>query len=93
MQIIEFISQPWHWSISGVMIVVVMFFLIYLGQKFGVSSSFRAFCAIGGAGRRISYFNYDWKTHDWLIMFVVGSIIGAAIASTVLASPRTGSDF
>lgn len=85
---IEFISQPWHWSVSGLMITLVMLLLIYLGQKFGVSSSFQAMCSIGGAGKRFEYFNYDWKKHDWLLMFVVGSIIGGAIASNFLASPE-----
>ena len=88
MQLIEFISQPWHWSISGAMISFVMFLLIYFGQRFGVSSSFRAMCSIGGAGSRFDYFNYDWKSHSWLLTFVVGSIIGGGIASTFLASPE-----
>ncbi len=83
---IEFISQPWHWSISGAMIALVMFLLLYLGERFGVSSSFKAMCAIGGAGSKFSYFNYNWKDHDWLLMFVVGSIIGGGIASTFLGS-------
>ena len=84
---IEFISQPWHWSVSGAMISLVMLLLIYLGQKFGVSSSFQAMCSIGGAGSRFEYFNYDWKKHDWLLIFVLGSIIGGGIGSTLLASP------
>ncbi len=88
MQLIEFISQPWHWSISGVMIAVVMFLLIYTGHKFGVSSSFRALCSIGGAGSKIKYFDYDWKAHDWLLVFVLGSIIGGGIGSTLLSSPE-----
>ena len=87
MQIIEFLSQPWHWSISGFMIAVVMFLLIYLGQKFGVSSSFQAMCSIGGAGKFFDYFDYDWKKQDWLLMFVIGAIIGGAIGVTLLASP------
>lgn len=85
---IEFISQPWHWSISGLMIALVMFLLIYLGQRFGVSSSFRAMCSIGGAGSRFEYFDYDWKSHSWLLTFILGAIIGGGIASTVLASPQ-----
>lgn len=88
MSVIEFISQPWHWSISGLMISFVMFLLIYLGQKFGVSSSFQALCAIGGAGKKIEYFNYDWKKHDWLLTFVLGGIIGGGIAVSFLASPE-----
>lgn len=84
----EFISQPWHWSISGLMISVVMFLLIYLGQRFGVSSSFKALCSIGGAGSKISYFDYDWKSHDWLITFILGAVIGGFIASSFLGSSQ-----
>ncbi len=85
---IEFISQPWHWSISGLMIAFVMFLLIYLGQRFGVSSSFQAMCSIGGAGKIADYFNYDWKKHDWLLVFVAGAIIGGGIAVNFLGSPE-----
>jgi uncharacterized membrane protein YedE/YeeE len=88
MNLIEFISQPWHWSISGAMIVVVMFLLLYLGQKFGVSSSFEAICSFGGAGNKIKYFNFDWKKQDWQLVFLAGAVIGGGIASTLLASPE-----
>lgn len=84
---IEFISQPWHWSISGAMIALVMFLLIYFGERFGVSSSFKAVCTMGGAGRFADYFKYDWKKHDWLLTFIVGAAIGGAIGVTLLASP------
>ena len=85
---IEFISQPWHWSISGVMIALIMFLLIYLGQRFGVSSSFRAMCSIGGAGIASDYFKYDWKSHDWLLTFILGAIIGGGIAIHFFSSPN-----
>lgn len=85
--ILDFISQPWHWSISGAVIAFVMFLLIYLGKRFGVSSSFRALCSISGAGNFFDYFKYDWKSHDWLLTFILGGIIGGGIASTLLASP------
>lgn len=86
MNVIEFISQPWHWSISGLMIAFVLFLLLYLGERFGVSSSFKAMCSIAGAGNKINYFNYDWKSHDWLLMFVIGAIIGGGIGTSFLAS-------
>lgn len=85
--ILDFISQPWHWSISGFMIAVVMFLLIKSGQKFGVSSSFQAMCSVSGAGKWFEYFDYDWRKHDWLLTFVAGAIIGGFIGSTLLASP------
>ena len=70
------------------MIALVMLLLIILGQRFGVSSSFRALCSIGGAGKKFAYFKYDWKSHSWLLTFIVGSMIGGGIASTILASPE-----
>lgn len=82
--IIELISRPWHWFPSGVGIALVMLFLILLGQKFGVSSSFRALCTVGGAGRFIDYFKYDWKSHDWLLVFVIGSMLGGYLAINFL---------
>ena len=84
--IIDFISQPWHWFPSGLAIAFVMLLLILLGKQFGVSSSFKAACSFLGAGKRIEYFNYDWKSHDWLFMFVLGSIIGGYISFHFLNS-------
>jgi uncharacterized membrane protein YedE/YeeE len=78
--VIDFLSQTWHWFPSGVGIAVVMLFLILLGKSFGVSSSFQALCSASGAGRWIDYFDYDWKNHDWLLTFVVGSMIGGYLA-------------
>ena len=85
---IEFISQPWHWAISGAMIVFVMFLLTWFGGSFGVSSNLRAFCAIGGAGDKISFFDYDWKSQIWNLVFIGGAVIGGFIASTYFMSPE-----
>ncbi len=86
-QIIEFVSQPWHWSISGLMIVLVMVLLLWFGGEFGVSGNLRTLCAIGGAGKRIDFFNFDWRSQVWNLVFVGGAVIGGFIASTYLASP------
>ncbi len=88
MNFIDFISQPWHWSVSGLMIALVMFLLIYSGQRFGVSSSFRALCSVAGAGRIADYFAYDWRRHDWLLVFALGTVIGGGIGVGWLASPE-----
>ena len=87
MEVIEFISQPWHWSVSGLMIAFVMFLLLWLGQKFGISSAFETACTISGAGRFIDYFKVDWKHRDWLVVFVIGTIIGGWIGVSLLGSP------
>ncbi len=88
MNIIEFISQPWHWSVSGVMIVLTMFLLLYTGREFGVSSTLRTMCSIAGAGKKTAFFNFNWKNQIWNIVFTFGAIIGGFIASHFLQSPE-----
>ncbi|MBX2872574.1 MAG: YeeE/YedE family protein [Saprospiraceae bacterium] len=85
MLILEWLTHSWHWSISGLMIAMVLFLMMYFGEKFGVSTSFQTLCSIGGAKKWSSYFNVDWRKHDWLLVFVIGSILGGLIASTLLA--------
>lgn len=83
----EFISQPWHWSVSGLGIVAVMFLLIYSGERFGISSSFRAMCTIVAGRKSAAYFDYDWKEQAWMFIFIAGCIIGGYIGANLLASP------
>lgn len=84
---IEYISQPWHWAVSGGMIVLVMFLLLWFGGQFGVSSNLRTLCAIGGAGERYDFFKFDWKKQIWNLVFILGAIGGGFIATEYLASP------
>ncbi len=86
--IIEWISQPWHWSISGFMIVVVMFLLLLFGGEFGVSANLRTLCAIGGGGKKHAYFDYNWKNQIWNLVFIFGAIIGGFIGVYFLGSPE-----
>lgn len=86
--IIELLSQPWHWSISGVMIVVVMFLLLWFGGEFGVSANLRTMCAIGGAGNNCDFFDFNWKDQIWNLVFIGGAIIGGYIAIHFLSSPE-----
>lgn len=85
---IEFISQPWHWSVSGVMIVFVMFILLWFGGSFGASSNLRTLCSIGGAGKKHSFFDFDWKSQIWNLVFIFSAIVGGYIGITYLASPE-----
>jgi len=85
---IEFISQPWHWAVSGAMIVFVMYVLLWFGGEFGVSSNLRTMCAIGGAGKKHSFFDFNWRDQIWNLVFIGGAVIGGFIASTFLASPE-----
>lgn len=88
MNLIEFLSQPWHWSISGAAIVGIMFLLLWFGGRFGVSSNLRAMCAIGGAGKHSAFFNYNWKDDIWNLVFIGGAVLGGFLAMHFLASPE-----
>lgn len=85
---INYLSQPWSWWASGIMIGVVMASIVFLGNRFGVSASLRTMCAIGGAGRRIAFFDYSWKNEIWRLVFIIGSIIGGFIAHYFLPNPQ-----
>jgi uncharacterized membrane protein YedE/YeeE len=88
MNIIEIISQPWHWSVSGLGIVFVMFLLLWFGGEFGVSANLRTLCAMTGAGKNCDFFEFNWKDQLWNLIFVGGAVIGGYIAVNYLASPE-----
>ena len=88
MDFLDFVSQPWHWSVSGVMIVFVMFLLLWFGGGFGASSNLRILCAIGGAGKKHPFFDFDWKAQRWNLVFIFSAIVGGYIAVNFMPSPE-----
>ena len=71
---IEFIKQPWHWSISGFLIGLIVPLLLLIGnKKFGISSSLRHICAMC-APSKIKFFQYDWKKEAWNLFFVLDHV-------------------
>jgi len=86
MNFIDFLSQPWHWSISGAVIVFVMFLLLWFGGNFGASANLRTICAMGGAGNKHSFFDFNWKSQSWNLVFISSAIIGGYLAVTFLPS-------
>lgn len=83
----EYILEPWPWYISGPLIAIIMFTLIYLGKTFGMSSNLRTFCSIAGAGKKVEFFNFDWKSQRWNLIVVLGAVIGGFIAHFLLSNP------
>ena len=83
----EYILQPWPWYITGPCIAIVMFLLLYFGRTFGMSSNLRTLCAIGGAGKNVSFFKFDWKAQRWNLVVVLGAIFGGFIAHHFLSNP------
>lgn len=84
---LELIKQPWPWYFSGVMIAIIMLLLIFWGKSFGFSSNLRTLCTLAGAGKKVKFFDFNWKTQQWNLMFLVGSVIGGFISAQFLSNP------
>ncbi len=76
----EFLQDPFPWYIAGPLIAINLFLLFYMGERFGLSRSFRTACSIAGAGKKFPFFNYEWKKEIWLMIYLLGSAIGGFIA-------------
>ncbi len=85
---IDFISQPWPWYVSGPLITLIMVLMLYTGKTFGVSSNLRTMCSIAGAGRKTKYFKFNWRANVWNLVFMLGLVIGGFSASKFLSNPN-----
>lgn len=83
----EYILQPWPCFVTGPLISLVMFSLIYFGKTFGMSSNLKTFCTMAGAGKRVKFFNFGWSDQKWNLVVVLGAIIGGGIAHFFLSNP------
>lgn len=82
----EFITQPWSWWFSGIVISAIMFLLLYFGQSFGFSANLRTICSIAGAGKKVKFFDFNWRTQVWNLVFLVGAVVGGFVAKNVLSN-------
>lgn len=82
---IEFLSQPWPWYVSGPLIgLTVPMLLVFSNKTFSVSGSLRHLCAMI-FGRTSSLLRYDWwKIGGWNLLFFAGIAIGGFLANIVL---------
>ncbi len=99
MSFVEWLSKPWPWYVAGPLIAACMMSLLLIGRRFGVSSTFRTACAMAGAGQIADFFRFNWKKETWNFLFLLGTVIGGAIAVAFLANdqpialnPKTVSD-
>ena len=72
--------QTWPWYISGFLIAIIMLALNYFGKVFGMSSNLRSMCSIAGAGKHVSFFDFDWKAQRWNLAVVLGAMLGGFVA-------------
>lgn len=80
----EWIFEPWPWYVSGPLIALIMFLLIFIGKNFGMSSNLRTMCTMCGADSKSSFFDFDWKSQRWNLIVVLGAIIGGFIGANLL---------
>lgn len=83
----ELLSKPWPWYVAGIIIGLIVPALLLLGNKhFGISANLRHACAACFPAD-IKFFKYDWKKEIWNFFFVAGILIGAIVATYLLANP------
>ena len=83
---LSFLQNPWPWYFSGPMIALVMFLLLWSGKSFGMSSNLRTLCAAMGAGKKVPFFEFDWKAQRWNMVVALGAIVGGYLAATFISS-------
>ncbi len=82
--VIQFISQPWPWYVAGPIIALVMFSLLFLGSTFGISANLRTVCSIMGAGKNCEFFDFNWRSQMWNLVFAAGLVIGGVLTHLYL---------
>lgn len=92
----EILFHTWSWYVSGFLIGIVMLNLIFFGKTFGMSSNLRSLCAMTGLGKKVGFFDYDWKAQRWNLLVVLGAMLGGFVAahfmsdsSNVALNPKT----
>ena len=81
----NWIYEPWPWYLAGPMIAFIMFLLIMVGKNFGMSSNLRTMCTVCGAGNKVDFFKFDWKSQKWNLVVAFGTVIGGYIGSQFLS--------
>ncbi len=80
----ELITAPWPWYVAGPLITIIMVLMLLFGRAFGISSTLRTVCSIGGAAKLSDFFRFDWKDTMWNLIFAIGAVLGGFIASNYM---------
>lgn len=83
---LEILQQTWSWWFSGILIAGIMFLLLFFGQSFGFSANLRTICSAAGCGKKVKFFDFNWKGQLWNLVFLSGAIIGGFIANQFLSN-------
>lgn len=66
-----------------------MILLLLLGKSFGISSNLRTMCTMCGAGKINDFFDVDWKSQSWNLVFIISRVIGGFISNQYLTDINT----
>jgi uncharacterized protein len=83
---LSLLRQPWPWYTSGTVIAFVMVLLLFFGKSFGFSANLRTICTACGAGKHVKFFDFDWRSQTWNLLFLVGAVLGGFISSEFLST-------
>lgn len=83
---LDIIKQTWSWWFSGALIAGIMFLLLFFGKSFGFSSNLRTMCSAAGCGKSVKFFDFNWRSQIWNLIFLVGAILGGFISSQFLST-------
>lgn len=81
----DIISQLWPWYVSGTVVALVLFLLMWFGKEFGASANLRVIVALLGGGKFADFFDFPWKTQIWNLTFALGAVIAGYITMQFIA--------
>ncbi len=79
----SWITQPWPWWLSGILIgLTVPLLYILAGKPFGISTSLQQLGALCLGKCKLEYLSkYDRRGNMWLLVFVIGIAIGSFVGT------------
>jgi uncharacterized membrane protein YedE/YeeE len=82
----ELLTKPWPWYIAGPILGASIPLLLFFGNKMlGASSTMQHVCT-ALVPSKAKYFNYDWKTGLWNILFGIGVLLAGLIGKLFLSN-------
>lgn len=85
---IDFLNSPWPWYVGGPILgLTVPALLLLTGRQLGLALGYKAICS-PFLGKRMSFFNYDWKRDIWRLIFLLGIAIGGFLGGVVWKNPQ-----
>jgi uncharacterized membrane protein YedE/YeeE len=83
------LEGPWPWYVAGPIIGLMVPLMIWIGNRsFGISSNLRHLCAITQPKSvGVDFFTYNWREHNWSLVFALGAVLGGFLAGVVFANP------